>query len=363
MRTFLLPLLFALTVTVNAQQYLKPGFDGKEYNATMSMFIAMGDSIAHWEKTPAPVGFDKIYVSPELGLKNKWALWLRQDKKVAVISIRGTVNNMASWLENFYAATVPAKGSLQLNDSTIFNYKLAERDDATVHIGWTLGLAYLAPTIVQKIKEQYANGVKEFIIMGHSQGGALAFLTRSYLYYLQQQKELPADIYFKTYCSAAPKPGNLYYAYDFDFINRNGWAFTVVNAADWVPETPFSVQQVSDYNAVNPFVNVNDIFKKQKTFVRWYLKNSYNKMTKHTRKSYEKFEKYLGHTMYSQIKKILPQFKEPAYTKTSNYMRAGTSVVLMPDDAYNKLFPSKPKEIWTHHMPYAYYWLTKKYYQ
>jgi hypothetical protein len=74
-----------------------------------------------------------------------------------------------------------------------------------VHVGWLLALAYLAPTITQKIDEYSKQGIKDFIIMGHSQGAAISFLTTSYLYYLQKDGKIPADIRFKTYCSAAPK--------------------------------------------------------------------------------------------------------------------------------------------------------------
>ncbi len=128
----------------------------------------------------------------------------------------------------------------------------------------------MANDIERNIKEQYANGIKDFIIAGHSQGAAVAFLLRSHLFYRTKEGALPKDIVYKTYCSAAPKPGNLYYAYDYDFINSGNWAFTVVNAADWVPETPFSIQQVTDFNALNPFSNIKKVLKKQKLLVRLY---------------------------------------------------------------------------------------------
>ena len=356
---FIFLLSFSLA---NAQQYLQAGFNGKEYLETLSLFSRMADTVAVWDKTPGPTHFNKIYASPEMGLKNKWDLWLQKDKPVAAIIIRGTVNSLPSWLENFYAAMIPAKGSLQINDSTNFNYQFAENPDAMIHTGWAIGIAYLAPSIVQKIKEQYANGVKEFIIAGHSQGGALSFLLRSYLFYLTSQGQLPNDIIYKTYCSAAPKPGNLYYAYDFDFITRNGWAFTIVNEKDWVPESPFTVQRTSDFNAVNPFVNMKDVLKKQKTLARWYLNGVYNKMNRRSTKVQSTYNKYLGNTMYSQVKKILPQLKEPQYAAGANYMRAGVPIVLVPDAAYKAQYPDDPKQIWIHHMPYAYYVLAEKYY-
>ena len=94
---------------------------------------------------------------------------------------------------------------MKLNDSSEFQYKLAEEKDAYVHVGWLTGLAALMPTMKEQIMKYYQQGVKQFIIMGHSQGGAIAFLARSYFYYAE---DMPHDIVWKTYCSAAPKPGN-----------------------------------------------------------------------------------------------------------------------------------------------------------
>jgi hypothetical protein len=362
MKKILLFIFLLSIIHCYSQPNVQFGFDGKEYMELLAMFSRSSDTIPANLPTPAPVNYERVYHSKEVGLKNSWDLWLKKDKQVAVISIRGTVAATESWLENFYAAMIPAIGSIQINDSTTFNYKLASDSNATVHVGWTIGLAHLAPTIVQQIKLQYANGVRLFIIAGHSQGGAICFLTTSYLYYLQQQHQLPADISFKSYCSAAPKPGNLYYAYDFDFITRNGKAFTIVNAKDWVPETPFSVQRISDYNAVNPFVNVKDVLGKQKLLVRWYLNSVYNKMNRRTRKAQQTFEKYLGDKLYSMIKKYLPQLKEPQYVAGNNFMRAGVPIILMPDEEYKAKHPDDPSQVFTHHMPAVYYELAKKYY-
>jgi len=245
-----------------SSQDLQPGFDGKEYTDMLAINFQRFDSMMVNPAIPVSSDYHTVYRSPELGLKNRWNMWYRNDNKLAVISLRGTVAELPSWLENYYAAMVPATGSLQLNDSTVFNYQLAADEKAHVHVGWLTGLAHLAPSITEQIKLAYQRGIHEFIIIGHSQGGALATLTRSYLFYLSQKGTLPTDIRFKTYCSAAPKTGNLYYAYDFDFITRNGWAFTVVNAADWVPETLFSVQTLTDFNPVNPFTNVAGVIKK-----------------------------------------------------------------------------------------------------
>lgn len=89
--------------------------------------------------------------------------------------MRGTTEKPESWLANFYAAMVPAKGEIKLNDTEIFRYQLATNPKAAVHIGWLLGMAYLSKEIAPKIDSLCKTGIKEFLIMGHSQGGAISF--------------------------------------------------------------------------------------------------------------------------------------------------------------------------------------------
>lgn len=341
---------------------MQPGFNGKEYLDMLSISFQRFDSSVINPRVPPPAGYTIAYQSPETGLKNRWNMWYRKDHAAAVISLRGTIGALASWLENFYAAMIPATGSLQLNDSTVFNYQLAANARASVHAGWVIGLGSMAPDIVAHIKQAYSEGIHEFIITGHSQGGALALLTRSYLYYLVQNGQLPADIVFKTYGSAAPKPGNTYYAYDLDFVTRGGWTFTILNGADWVPETAFSVQKVTDFNAVNPFVHIDAALKNQPWLVRMVLKCKYNKMRRNLRKSQRLMTKNLGGMMYKQVKKFLPQLKEPVYAAENNYQRTGIPIVLMPDAAYYKQFPDNTTDIFRHHMFAAYRWLATQYY-
>lgn len=303
-----------------------------------------------------------LYRSPEVGLKNIFDVWLRPDQ-TAVICIRGTVQHASSWLENFYAAMTPAIGKIQVNDSTTFTYKFAEDPKAAVHVGWTIGLAHMAPEMVSQIKKLYTEkNVKNIIIFGHSQGGALSFLATSYLYYLQLEGGLPKDISFKTYCSAAPKPGNLYYAYDYDYITRNGKSYTVVNAADWVPESAFSIQTLDDFNGVNPFTNIKPALKKQKMLVRWYLNGVYNKLDKGSAKANKRFSKFLGKKLYPQVKKYLPQLKEPTYASSMNYMRAGVPIVLITDSTYHKTFDKPADQVFQHHLFEPYAWLVRKIY-
>ncbi|MCH5596779.1 alpha/beta hydrolase family protein [Niabella ginsengisoli] len=167
-------LILSASINVFAQHKLQPGFNPKEYVSLFSLFYfdsSIPDS--NLRKTTADP-YTKLYRSPEVGLKNQWSLYLSKDS-VAVISIRGTIGDKVSWLANFYAAMIPAIGSLHLNDSTDFRYKLSSDSMATVHVGWTVSMASMAPDIVSRIKDLYQKGVKDVFIFGHSQEAPLLF--------------------------------------------------------------------------------------------------------------------------------------------------------------------------------------------
>jgi hypothetical protein len=280
-----------------------------------------------------------------------------------VVSLRGTTSDKDSWLENFYCAMIPATGSLRLDTNYTFNYKFANDPKAMVHVGWAIGIGSLAPDIVARIREYYARGVRQVIIEGHSQGGALSFLLTSYLHYLTEGGQLPADIVYKTYCSAAPKPGNLYYAYDFDYITRGGWAFTVVNAADWVPETPVSIQTTTDFNKINPFSSAGEMTRKEKFIVKVALRHIYHRMDRTTRKAQKAQQRYLGKLAYKQVKQYMHGLEKPKLAGCNNYMRAGTPIVLQPDADYYKRFPDSGANVFRHHLFEPYYYLVTKQYK
>jgi pimeloyl-ACP methyl ester carboxylesterase len=358
MRKSFFSILFLSVIYIASAQKLKPGFDVNEYISLMKLSAQFGDS-AYAASVPVPPGNTLTYRSPVMGLDNRWDLWTNKDG-VAVISIRGTTTNELSWLANFYAAMVPAKGSLQLTDTDVFNYDLADDDKAAVHVGWLVSTGFLSKDILSKIDSCNKKGTKNFIVMGHSQGGAIAFLLTAYLLRLQKQNALPQDIRFKTYCSAGPKPGNLYFAYAYEAMTQGGWAYNIVNSADWVPETPFSVQTVHDFNTLNPFTDVNSIIKKQKFPKNLALTHVYNKLKKPAIKAQKNYEKYLGSFLYKMIKKNTTEYKQPEYANTSNYVRTGTTIVLLADDDYYKLYPDTKGKTFMHHFHQPYLYLTQK---
>lgn len=339
----------------HGQQVLQPGFDAVEYSDLLQLnFKMMFDSLPVNNTYQIQKGnYQRLFRSPEVGLYNRCEAYVRDDN-TGIISLRGTIGKAESWIENFYLAMVKANGSLQLNDSTVFTYQLAADSQAMVHVGWLLGLACLSPYINEQVDSFLSKGITNIIIMGHSQGGALAFLTTSYIWYKYHDR-YPA-MKLKTYASAAPKPGNLFYAYDFDFISGDGYGYRIVNTADWVPETPVSVQTVKDFNTVSPLTNAKQIIKKQKFGARIALNHAYNKLDKHTYKAMKYYRKYGGKFMHKQVVKTLKQLRLPDLQYSINYMPAGSPVILYADSAYLSTFKYDGKDIFIHHLlkPYQY---------
>ena len=212
---------------------------------------------------------ERLLRTPEVGLANASEIYLRSDS-VIFVSLRKTVKKTESWLANFYAGMVPAQGSIQLTDDYNFTYKLGERKDAMVHAGWTIGTGFLVKEYLPLLEQLLARGLRNIIVTGHSQGGALSFLYTSFIHYYFKYKF--HGLKSQTYARVAPKPGNLFFVYEFDYITGNGFAYRVVNTYDWVPESPISIQGLGDFNAVNPLAGAPEAIKKQKWPDRMVIK-------------------------------------------------------------------------------------------
>ncbi|AQG80119.1 lipase family protein [Spirosoma montaniterrae] len=350
---------FVLFSFNSLSQPLKPGFDKVEYIELLKVSAQFGDS-TYINNFPKPERYRMAYRSPEVGLENRWDLW-SDGGNTAVISVRGTTASSVSWLANFYAAMIPAKGELKLSDKETFTYQLASNPRAAVHVGWLVATAFLAKDILAKIDSCYRSGTKNALIIGHSQGGGISFLLTAYLYNLQKQGKLPADLRLKTYCSAGPKPGNLYFAYEYEAMTQGGWAFNVVNSADWVPEVPLTVQTLNDFNETNPFKGAPAMIKQQKFGQRLVLKYVYNKLSKPSLKAQRNYQKFLGQFASKNVSKNLTGFTAPTnYYQSSDYVRTGSHIVLLADEAYYKLYPDDEKKIFVHHFHPPYLYLTEK---
>ncbi len=357
----LLPSLFIFSLILHRDsvaQLLQPGFDKKELTDMLKISARFGDS-AYSSQFPLSSEYSFVYRSPPVGLQNMWDLWMNKNG-TAILSVRGTTQNATSWLANFYAAMVPARGTLQLSATEAFDYALAINPRAAVHVGWLISTAYLAKDMLPKIDSLHKRGIKDILVTGHSQGGAIAYLLTAHLYSLQKKGSLSADIRFKTYCTAGAKPGNLYFAYDYEAMTQNGWSFNVVNSADWVPETPFSVQTTEDFNTTNPFSDAKTMLKKQKFPANLALSYAYNRLDKPTKKARKRFQYYMGNLTEKKVKKELINYTPPAYFNSNHYVRTGTTIVLQADEAYYKLYPENKEKVFTHHLHPPYLYLVEK---
>ncbi|MCC7159263.1 MAG: lipase family protein [Ignavibacteria bacterium] len=365
MKTIILFLLIFITTLIYSQSKLKPGFDANEYSRLLEITDRQADSTRYGGKyyTPYPAGYEMVYRSDVTGMDNRWDLWLSSDS-VCVISIRGTTVSETSWLEDFYSPMVKASGFLVFGKDKLFSYTLASDTNAAVHTGFLIGLSAVAPGIVEKINEYYNKGIKDFILMGHSHRAALTYLLRSYLHYLPGGT-IPGDVTFKTYCSAPPKPGNLFYAYDHEFITRGGWQSSVSNVVDWVPQMPITVQTKFDFNKNDPFTTVDSTLAANLGLLpRIVIGLIQKSMLGSLDGARDVMTKYLGKDLYKIVESKIPGFVEPRYYPSMDYMTCGSPVILKPNAAYYEAFEKAPgiAGLFTHHMPNAYYFLLKEIY-
>lgn len=336
---------------------LFPGYDKSEFIEMMKVTSRFGDSV-FYAGIPQPEKFHQVYRSEVMGLDNIWDLWI-DDDGIALICLRGTTAKTISWLENFYAVLTPAKGSVILKGGERFDYNLSRHPDAAVHAGWLLGMASMAGDIKNKIDSCYQAGIKNFIVHGHSQGGALSILLTAHLLNLKSEGKLPADMVLKTIASAAPKPGNLHFAYDYEARMR-GYGITVVNAADWVPEVPMSIQTLNDFNTTNPFKNADELISNQKLGARLVMKKIYNKLNGSTREAHETYQKYLGMKTYPMVQKVITEYSKPEFFDGSNFTRAGQYFVLWPESDYYEKYPDNDATPFVHHMMQPYIYLAER---
>ena len=228
-----------------------PGFNPAEASVLIAISAALeGDN----PTPPIPANWQLDFDSPELGpFENKYQIW----KNTAVpgqyaLVIRGTIPETGSVVEDLLSVMIPASGTLPLGPVQL-SYTLAAEPNAGIHLGFTLGLAFLLFDGLNGIVAQlYARTgqIQELFVSGHSQGAAVATLCRSFFQYSPIAK--PLGLTYKTYVFAQPKPGNDYYAYDFETFAGNGTlAFQVTNNLDWVPQVPLTLEWLDDLN-VNP---------------------------------------------------------------------------------------------------------------
>ena len=341
--------------------HFRPGFDAMECEDIFRLNFAFLDTVLTNKFEGFLKGYQIYFRSPSVGLDNAADIWLREDSSV-VIMLRGTTAKMESILEDFYCAMVPAAGTVTLRKDKSFAYRLATDPRATVHAGFLIGFVYLADQLQPKIKDLYAKGYRKFIVGGHSQGGAICYYVSAWL--MQElSKGTMKDIMVKTYASAPPKMGNMYFAYDYDNANRSLWSFSIVNTEDPVPEMPLTTQQVDiDINEPNPLLNLMQRIQEMSLLKRFVInrKVNFKKMKKQARKSSEAYQQYLGRSLGGIIQQALPEMILPAPVPTTYFVRPGVPITFSANNAYRAYCKNAPK--YFHHGIDPYRFLLRQYY-
>ena len=363
--TFLLVVvLFSFTVCKpDNNSALKPGYDKEELLQLLPVMERTYDSAdLGGFRTPAPENISRVFRSSVSPFKNRFDIWLTADHK-AVIAIRGSIvdTGAMSFTAAFYALMVPASGKIKLSDSFTFEYKLATSADAGVHLGCLMGLGFISRELCEQVSLRYKEGIRDFIILGHSQGSEIAFFATSYLSYLRADGKLPADIRFKTYCIAAPKPGNLQYAYDYEKITMGGWAMSVNNVLDWVPCIGLSLQSVKDFPQINPFNDPKAFLQSINYTPGGGFDEGCKQFSNLVPAINERLTEIIHSEVYPRVIRANPGYTEPELMKSFDFVRAGLNIPLFPDSAYYRLFPNNPatSQVWENHSVYPYYILVK----
>ncbi|HOY39634.1 MAG: hypothetical protein KBB11_09265 [Bacteroidales bacterium] len=353
-----LALILSGLAAMSQKVQLKPVFDVNEYIDMLGIIARQVDTPWTDVKIPLNDKYQFDYRSGVFGFDNRWDLWISSDS-VLVIDMHATTGSTESWLENFYAAMAPASGSWQVSPEKLFIYKLARDERAAVHTGWLSTLAFMGDDILHKLDSCIKLGYRDLIVTGHSQGGAIAYLCTSWLRHKQLDGKFPADFRIKTYCSAAPKPGNLYYAYDYERITATGWAYNVVNPYDWIPETPFTVQATTDFSPGNPFTHARKTIKKQSFPANIIMNHVYQRVNKPLNRTVRRFNHFLGKKVQRISQKRI-SVNPPLYDGGLNYSRTGNFIVLDADSAYLDRYGRGEVRTFAHHMLGPYYYLAKQ---
>lgn len=90
------------------------------------------------------------------------------------------------------------------------------------------------------------------------------------------------------------------------------------------------------------------------------LKLVYNSMRRPAARLQRRYKKYLGDQAYKMIKGHMTELGKPEFYSSSNYMRAGTPIILKADKGYHEKFPDSTN-IFVHHFFDPYLYLLKQY--
>lgn len=269
-----------------------------------------------------PSGYKRIYTSPVVGMDNMFQVYTKGN--LGVINFRGSTDKKSSWLENIYSAMIPIEGEIVVQGKS-FNYKFGTDTASNVHSGYALSMSYLHKDIVTQIKSLNNSGITDIIITGHSQGGALAILTRAYLEYIAKD-EISTKNNFKVYTFAQPMSGNIEFVREYNkTFCKSEMSYSLINPADAVPTMPLSFNDTTYLRD-----NLTSLFSKDQKIDKSKMFRDGLALLFHDQLqgTVAKF----GESVAKQIEKELGSIKLPEPTGDINFAQVGNLINLPPPE-------------------------------
>ncbi len=272
------------------------------------------------DKDIVPKGYKKQFESNVVGMDNKFQVFQKGNK--GYITFRGSTDKGMSWVENFYSAMVPAKGTIQLKDKD-YPYHFADKEGAAVHAGFALAIIFLSEQMIPEIQALNDKGVYDIVISGHSQGGALATLTRCYLENSPTETLSEKNTY-KTYAFGNPMCGNQEFAEEYkEKYADTGTAFSIINPEDPIPYMPVNYEEKGktiDKKKIIGWLTGKEDFNFKKIGMDLFLRKFDGPIKTHITKSNTLLEKLVS-LRFGNV-------KMPEYVRDINYFPTGERIEL-----------------------------------
>ncbi len=327
MRNIIISLVLVLLVKLTSAQ-IKEGFDkyeGRDMIALCNSFTQI--RLFNTDSAIVPKYYTKIYTSGVYGLDNKFQIW--QKGRTAVVVFRGSTAQKSSWLENMYSVMIPAQGKIVLPGMETVHYRFAKSNSARVHAGWSLGVAFIIQDLTHEIQRLNNQGIYDFILTGHSQGGALCQLARAYLENLQQGI-ISDKCHLKTYAFASPMIGNKAFITEYSQrYESDGTSFSIFNPSDLVPKMPQTV-----HSGGGKFYSLQNIERLIDTTNNFTFKDfAFRAVTETISKDpVEKYIKLAGYSVHKQIEDKIGLLQMPKYTRDLEFMANANRIAIGPFD-------------------------------
>lgn len=338
-------LIIFLFSTFNGLTQLKAGFDKNEAKE----LIALCNSFTYLDlygddSKIIPEGYTRIYTSPSYGMDNLFQVYTHNT--IGIIVFRGSTANMTSWLENMYAAMIPVKGKIKV-DGDKFKYEMGQDDAGAIHAGYTLAISFFKDDLLKQIKLLNKQGIYDILITGHSQGGALAQLTRAYLDNVSLFK-LSKKNKFKVYAYANPQIGNQSFCNEYtEKYCHTEMSYLIHNPTDFVIKMPISYDDSTFWKEQFAMLLQGDENEGgSNRFVGGLLNLFGDDLTA--------LAKNMAESINKQLLAEFGEIEMPEFRDELNYAHTGNLTLIDPTE-YPEGAVSKRNEKMYQHKPYNYY--------